>query len=548
MRESMSEESSQVTRDYLEATFQRGRKAMNPEGFEIDWDDQPSRFKVYPGVERLPLAAVDAVETSTLAQLMRRFEQGPGPGRALSFPELSTLLSFANGILSRRLAVNWNGDSLIRSLHENPIFGRGTPSGGGMYPTEIYLACGPGAELKPGIYHFDGAHHALERLSRRDATPQVRAALLGSPAAESPHFLLLALNFWKNAFKYNNFCYHVVTQDLGAMASSLRSLALSMGSDLELVLWYRDAPLNELLGLDTMTESVFAVMPIELQGGGEEGGAASSAAAGLGGRPAIPPSHQRSRRLVRFPMIEEVHRQALVEDAPRPSPESILVARAVELDVSGVRVGLPEPAAELLGGGVIEAFRGRQSSFGRFSSHQPVSLGQLTNMLHFASVSRRYRSDLKREDGTPELSRLMVIANHVEGLKRGAYSYDHDGRCLWTLHDGDLTGFLQRSYFLQNYNLHECAAVIALVAAVDPMIDTVGSRGYRIVNLEIGLVVQSIYLAASGMGIGCGAILGLDNINMNSILGLAGSDQDTLLFVMIGNQTTSHANYDFRLL
>ena len=144
--------------------------------------------------------------------------------------------------------------------HLNALYSRPAASGGGLYPSELYLVTGRGRPLLPGIFHYDNAHHALERLYSGDATEHVRQACsrhrLAVPATD---FILISVNFWKNYFKYADFCYHVVTQDAGAIQAALHLAARALGVNVRLIWWFEDEQLNRMLGLNSSQESILAV-------------------------------------------------------------------------------------------------------------------------------------------------------------------------------------------------------------------------------------------------------------------------------------------------
>lgn len=156
---------------------------------------------------------------------------------------------------------NWNQDVAKRTHFEHAVWGRGTASGGGMYPVELYLVSGASGPLLPGVYHYHTGQHVLERLLLGDVGSTVRAALGAAGTGDS--FLLAAIRFWKNSFEYNSFCYHVVTQDLGALLGSWELLAGALGVPLRRLLCFDPAPLDRLLGFDSDQEGVFAVVPVE---------------------------------------------------------------------------------------------------------------------------------------------------------------------------------------------------------------------------------------------------------------------------------------------
>ncbi|MBA2682294.1 MAG: hypothetical protein H0U76_28365, partial [Ktedonobacteraceae bacterium] len=153
----MSNRETYISRDYAEAIFQRVIRPMPPYNFEPDWDDQPSRFKIYSDAERIALPTNFPARLAPMADVLHRIGTPQPEGRSLSYEELSTMLQFAHGAHSRRLRITWNHDA--RALSVYPVshfaYARGTASGGGMYPTEIYWGCGASGALLPGLYHYN---------------------------------------------------------------------------------------------------------------------------------------------------------------------------------------------------------------------------------------------------------------------------------------------------------------------------------------------------------------------------------------------------------
>jgi len=557
----MSNREIQICRNYAQAVFQRATEPMEPRDFVPNWDDQPSRYKIYHQVDRFPLPIKVPNNLVSMADITTRICTPQLCAKGLTFEELSILLLFSHGVLTRRLGINWNRDYREQAKYHQATYSRGTASGGGMYPTEVYWACGQSGPLLPGLYHYDNAHHAMERLFAGDVTKKVQASVFEhSAATATDQFLLISLNFWKNSFKYNTFSYHVITQDLGALLSSLRIMATGFGSDLQFLFWYHDEELNHLLGLDTLAESVFVVVPLPTNSStfststfpSKKGALITDGDASTFtelDRPLInKASFQRSKKIISFPLVESVHQATLIENEPRPDKSISFKVNCDEFTTKGECVALAPPALELLQRDVLEVFKKRRSSFGRFSNHTPLHLTELATMLYFGASTRNYQTDLKQSNGTPHFTRLMIFVNNVQGLEPGAYAYDAIKHCLWTVHNADLSRFLQNNYFLKNYNLVESGAVIAIVGRVEQMLKVYGNRGYRILNAEVGLVAQSIYMASTALSFGCGAALGFDNVALNKVLGLNDSDERSILFLLTGHEREGNADFDYRLI
>lgn len=543
---------TRMSRDYAEAMFRRATEPLPPPGFVPNWSDRPSAFTTYEDVERFALPLEQPAAPVSMAELLERIA-APRPRSKqenLTLDELAVMLYFAHGTLSRRLRIRPDLNvSTVAKYAKAGAYARGTASGGGLYPTEIYWACGSGGAAMPGLYHYDNVHHALERLYAGDVTQSIRSAVFGySPAFNTNQFLLITVNFWKNAFKYNSFSYHVVTQDIGALLCSLWLLADSFNIDWEPIFWYQDDALNQLLGLNHDDESVFAVIPLPASqpcDSAIQPEEAHSSCKASDSPQVQKRSFQRSRNVLTFDFNKRVHRSTLITDEPRPEEQPALLTNIDEQPYPGQRVALPPPATGELRGDLLATFQRRRSSFGSFAL-PALSSEELATILSCASIFRHHRSDVK-PGGCPAFTRLMVFVNHVAGIEPGAYAYDAPTHSLQAIRQEDMTIFLQQSYFLQNYSLADIGAVIAIVGDLENMLAAYGNRGYRLLNAETGLVAQGIYLVATALSVACGAALGFDNIAINTALGLDGSGQKTLLFVFVGHERPMGGDIDYRL-
>lgn len=534
----------EISRDYAQAVFHRCRQPMQPLDFDIDWDDQPSRHKTYLGVNRLPLPTGLPRLGPAAGPLLG---QHPTAGAGWDLGTMAAALRLSYGVLDRRLRVNWNQDAEKRAYYSATTWGRGTASGGGMYPLELYWVAGPSGPLHPGVYHYASAHHALERLLTADVTGQVLGALADpADAAGTDQFLLVSVRFWKNSFKYNSFCYHVVTQDCGALLGSWELLGAAVGDRPRRLMWFDERAMDALLGLDTATESVLAVLPLRWAAPDQQ--PARQPAQITGGAAGVRREFfERSRRLLRFPTVDQVHAAALVGPAPRPAPAT----GAAPGPRQGRTVALPPPLTQRLGADLADVVRARRSSFGGFTSAPKLRLDELGTLLAGAAAAGLGRSDIKPDDTT--LTGLYVLANRVDGLAGGGYAYDRDRHELRQVLDPPqpLGELLQRYYLLSNYNIEQVAAVLAITARLEPMLASHGNRGYRVLNHEVGAVAQAGYLTAAALGVGCGAVLGLDNVAVDDLLGIGpahGDDERTFLFLLVGPERTDPADVELRLV
>ncbi|MGP4102647.1 nitroreductase family protein [Nonomuraea sp. KM90] len=535
-----TEQAIETASDYIAAITRRNRSPMEGPGFKPDWADQPRKHNVYPGVSPVPLP----MATVALASLEESLAgQVPEHGGAFTMPMLYEMLRDSYAYGGRRLAVTANDDS--RSLPHYPlaIWSRGTASGGGLYPLEIYWVCGPGGPMLPGVYNYSPAHHGVQRLLIGGLTRQVRRAIAPAQAA-GEQFLLVTIKFWKNAFKYRTFSYHAVTMDVGTALGTWQLWSRAAGAPLRPLLTFDEEALNRLLGVQTHEESVFAVVPLP-------GGGASLTANGRHELRVDAVPSERSRTVVRHPMVERVHASTITTPLPA-SAERLTTAGPSHDGGKGGAIELADPVP--LNATVREALRSRRSSFGRFSAQHRLSQAELGAVLRAGTLGARLVSDVKHPDGTPALTRLAVLANHVDGVPRDAYDYDVAGNTLLPLGVGVSTSFLQRNYFLNNYNMEQVGAVVMVLARPHAVMAATGQRGYRFLNAEVGAAAQAMYLAAAAANIGCGAALGFDNVSyaehLNRQADLSRDDEDhewPLLIMMLGRERQKAPDFHFRL-
>jgi SagB-type dehydrogenase family enzyme len=524
---------------------------MEPADWVPDWADRPRKGKHFPGAALFPLPGAPDDPAATV----ERGLHGPrGTGR-FTLPLLAGMLQDSYGLVGRRLAVQANSDLGTLPMYTQANWSRGTASGGGLYPVGVHWTTGPGGPLTPGVHYYDTRHHAMRRLLAGDVTPVVRAAV-GRPADGYRQFLVLGVRFWQNAFKYNSFSYHVVTMDTGALLQTWRIWAGSRGLDLGPAFWFDEPRLGELLGLTTEEEGVFAVVPLRWQGDetgdpGAEGGeahqgAAAAATVAPGRGPRVRHADQeRSLRVTAFETVEAMHAATLDGAALRPRPGALDAALALPVPAGGERTALPEP--EPLTAPVREALRARRSSFGRFQATPPLPAAALATVLAAADAAGRLDSDTESPQAPP-LTRLHVFVNHVQGVAQGAYLYDRADRTLRLVRAGAPGDFLQRNYFLANYNLEQAGAVIVPAARTHAVLDAVGDRGYRLVHAVVGGISQAVYTASAAAGLACGVALGFDAISYTEELGLEETGELPLLIMMIGHERPRQADFRYEIV
>ncbi|WP_435599910.1 nitroreductase family protein [Streptomyces sp. C10-9-1] len=537
--------------EYAHAVLHRGRVPMEPTDHVVDWADGPRKGKYYPHAEAFALpGTADLPDVPVAPGLLPDAAPdaaGPGGGaaRGFSLPLLAAMLKDSYGLTGRRLGIQANTDLPGLPFYTHANWSRGTAGGGGLYPVGIHWACGPSGPLTPGLHYYDVHRHALQRLLAGDVTDQVREALGPDAPAEAlatDQYLVLSVKYWQNSFKYNSFSFHVVCTDLGTLVQTWRIWAAARGLRLAPVLWFDEPRLGRLLGAPDGEEAVFAVVPLHWDGPAPRTPAPGPAAPDH--RPAVRHrDRERSRRLLDFAALEAMHGATLQGSDRRPAPGALAAAAARPVPGGGERVPLPAP--RFPDTGVRRALRLRRSSFGRFDARRPLGGGDLSAVLA-ACAGTRLAGDTD-PSGAVRPAGLYVLADHVDGLAPGAYAYDPEGGELRLLAAGPQGSFLQRNYFLSNYNLEQAGAVLVPTVRTTAVLDALGERGYRLAVGTAGAVAQTFYTAAAALGLGAGVALGFDNVSFAERLGLDGGDEAPLLIMALGHERPGSADFRYEI-
>ncbi|MFJ3582397.1 SagB family peptide dehydrogenase [Streptomyces sp. NPDC090127] len=523
--------------DYAAAIMRRGRVPMPPADHVPNWADAPRKTKFYPGVDSLPLPDADYPADAALDLGLGQPEL-PDEESAFDLVTLSGMLRDSYGLTGRRLGVQANTD--LSALPSYPLanWSRGTASGGGLYPVGVYWVSGATGPVPPGVHYYATRHHAMQRLLTGDVTGEVRAALgEGAPGPGlTDQYLVLGVKYWQNAFKYNSFSFHAVSMDIGTVLQTWRMWARARGLEIEPALWFDEERLARLLGVRSEEEGVFAVVPLRWTGTPRQTGPAAASVRRA--------DVERSRTVLTFEAVTGMQAATSRDAADRPAVGALAPAA-----VAPPRAGLTEvplPAPRPLTTDVRTALRRRRSSFGRFDAGRPVAPDQLAACLAAAASASRLGGDTGCV-GEPATTRLYAFVNHVEGLAPGGYAYDPEAGALRRVTEGRPGAFLQKNYFLANYNLEQAGAVLVPAMRTAAVLDAVGDRGYRLVGATVGAVSQAVYTASAAMELGCGVALGFDNISYIEELGLERTGESPLLIMLIGNERPFPADFRYEI-
>lgn len=230
---------------HLQSSHVRSRAPEAP----FDADLQPPRFRTYVGSSRTPLPGRDfAIDAPLGAVLERRRSIREFALRPMPLETLGRLLHASYGVRgARKVEGEWSCD-------------RPTPSAGGLYPLEIYVATQAVEELPDGLYHYDARAHELELRRGGLAHAALTDLTLDQDMILSTNVVVIitAVPF-RTTWKYGQRGYRFLWLDAGHLGQNLYLVATAMGLGPAAIGGFYDDELKAFLALPAEEDAMYVV-------------------------------------------------------------------------------------------------------------------------------------------------------------------------------------------------------------------------------------------------------------------------------------------------
>jgi SagB-type dehydrogenase family enzyme len=494
-----------------------------PPNWEVDWEDAPLAYKLYRNLPVIPLSL----------EVPLTLEGREADGK-LDLEEIGHFLWYVFGLTQfSQLAFSVGPtEQTVNLMH---LYRRFVPSGGALYPNELYVYLKI-KDIPDGVYHYDVAHHRLVLLREGNFDSYLIRAL-GNRCDVSACFgvVFVSTMFWKNFFKYNNFAYRLQGLDAGVLIGQLLEVAKRFGFASAVYFQFLDRAVNHLLGLSEQEESVYAVIPLATESSitwfDNDNNLKESASATELCRELPEVQHHyyiRSRRIIDYPMLRKMNEASILQ-----SPRSFRQIKRKKKSTCGVQA-VVLPCVERLSYDLASVCQKRHSPDMDFVLGK-VSQEQLAALLQESTLSFSYRNDL---DGEHEKlsSRVSLYGcfYNVEGVPDGVYYYDSAAHALGRIRLGDYRHYLQYGMSMDNVNLFQVPLCLHVAGDRDHLQMELGYRGYRIQQMEAGMLVQRLLLVASAMGMGGHPLLGFDVNLCDKLYKIDSQEKTSLIQIPIG--------------
>jgi SagB-type dehydrogenase family enzyme len=494
---------------------------------DANWGDLPPvvPFKRLMGAPIIPLPE----SLPALGSLGEAFAGLVEPVRQVEAPrleKLAALLSYNLGLLRREVMHRYNNH-------------RAVPSPRCLYPSELYVWLPGGADLDEGLYHYLPTEHALE-LVRPGGRAWLEASLgVGLDGVEV--VALLGLEFWRVCYRYGDFGYRLCNLEAGHLAGNLLLVGSALGWQGQVRYQFVDGWLHEALGLPESEEAC--------------------AGAVLFGR-RLPASLDRAEVRSRPQHSEPLRGQWHASAGTRFTAQTARLreaARASNLEGLGeirrpvAAAGMVSPPSvsglEQLNARPLEdALYERNAGIGPNGlAPDPVPLsGPLVSQAMAAALSP-YRHDSGALPYVRPYMDIHAVALRVEGLEPGVHRYQPETGKLELFRRGLDTLALQKTYLVPDtVNVAAHGLVWFLSTDVHAAFSRWGARGYRILLMEAGLVMQWLSVSMSAPKLLARASLSYSERPVERMLGLAGTTSSVVYQLLVGTTRCHGYRLDLR--
>jgi len=169
----------------------------------------------------------------------------------LSLVNLTTLLHFGYGVTRAN-----QGTSFPRPF-------RTVPSGGALYPLEIFFHATHVEGLRIGFYHYNPSHHLVRLLCEGDHTDSLAASVVQPDVVKGASVqIFLSAVFERSVFKYGDRGFRFILIEAGHVAQNMNLVSTALGLGILNIGGFFDREIDGLLGIDGITHSTLYLLSI----------------------------------------------------------------------------------------------------------------------------------------------------------------------------------------------------------------------------------------------------------------------------------------------
>lgn len=200
-------------------------------------------------------------------------------------------------------------------------------------------------------------------------------------------------------------------------------------------------------------------------------------------------------------------------------------------------IKLPEPRLENTPS-LMSAIRNRRSD--RNFTGGKLNLDQLSTLLKYSCGEIKLETDISKGGYRAQASggarfpiEMYVLLFASTGIEPGVYHYnvkDHSLEYMWAGQEM----FDDKSLLMKSTWTKDASALLVMTGVFWRTQNKYHARGYRMICIEAGSIIQNIYLLAGSLGLKCVAFAGTNDDKIEELLGLDTEVESLVMSTVIG--------------
>jgi SagB-type dehydrogenase family enzyme len=185
-------------------------------------------------------------------------------------PKLTGPISVEQALAKRRSVRDYREDSLTIQQVSQLLWaaqgitsdwgGRTSPSGGALYPLEIFLLAGEVKGLDAGVYRYEPGKHAITQTKKGDLRQKVTEASLDQEEIlNAPASIIICAVYERTMGKYGERGIRYVHMEVGSAGENIYLQAESLGLGTVFIGAFEDEEVKQTLGIE---EEPLGIMPV----------------------------------------------------------------------------------------------------------------------------------------------------------------------------------------------------------------------------------------------------------------------------------------------
>ena len=437
----------------------------------LDFKNYPDPVKSYNFIKKIDLTKdlsnIDVDLNSIFTQPDRA-----EIGRPFRLPTLSDILLLSYGVTRTGYAANGI-----------PFYFRTAPSAGGLYPCHLYVAVRRMDGLETGLYYCDMIQGFLGLIQRGEHPAQGKNELSFS--------FIITGEFFNSSWKYRERAFRYILLDSGHLIENIALAVRALGRFFLIDYDFDDEKVSRFLSLSHTKEVPLACVHV----GQDKHNLKNLIETGPD---LIGPKAQEEKRLpavTSYPLLQEIYdlsKVSFYDNAAHPQNIQVVKGqpqKTIDLtEFKGQRVKINYVDT------VIRRRSKRNFIPKELDRNRAIALINLASSLFGSQADQAGKVD-------PHLA-LGISCQNVSDIEDGFYLFSMDRPSILLMKKGQFQQRLSQVCLDQRW-IANAAINFLFMANLAGLEENFGSRGYRYLLMQSGRIAQRIYLAATGLGLGC---------------------------------------------